>query len=159
MDDWVRASLGRGTWFEAPDRPARRLMAPSMEAPAEDDDLRVNVPLYLFDPQARQALWPLLSRFRRTGSLRCSCHEYRLMATGGVDAVLNAGAKPWDHAAGVLALTEAGGGAVCLDGQPYRPGRWAEPFLAVRRATDLAPLATRFARVLAIDPYPEIGTR
>ena len=29
--------------------------------------------------------------------------------------------KPWDHAAGALMLTEAGGDALRFNGQPYRP--------------------------------------
>lgn len=32
------------------------------------------------------------------------------------------GLDPWDHAAGVLIIREAGGHAAMLDGSPYRPG-------------------------------------
>jgi fructose-1,6-bisphosphatase/inositol monophosphatase family enzyme len=38
-----------------------------------------------------------------------------------VDFALFTGSRPWDHAAGALALTEAGGVAAYADGTVYAP--------------------------------------
>jgi len=52
-------------------------------------------------------------------TLRCSAHQYRLLAQGAVDFVLAVKLNPWDHAAGVLICRQAGGHAALLDGTPY----------------------------------------
>ena len=79
------------------------------------------VGLYLYGKADQARIAETLPAFRRTYSLRCSCHEYRMMAQGRADFVLNGMLNPWDHAAGVLALQEAGGIARLLDGTPYAP--------------------------------------
>ncbi|PYE85356.1 inositol monophosphatase family protein [Pseudoroseicyclus aestuarii] len=56
-------------------------------------------------------------------SLRCSCHEYRLLAMGQADFLTATMLKPWDHAAGQLVLAEAGGASALEDGTPYTPTR------------------------------------
>ena len=62
------------------------------------------------------ALWPQVGRIN---SLRCSCHEFRMLAQGYVDFVLSTRLTPWDHAAGVLVVQQAGGVAKMLDGSVY----------------------------------------
>ena len=58
--------------------------------------------------------------YRRTLSLMCSCHEYRMLAQGHVDFVLTGPRPaPWDHAAGALITRAAGGVARFLDGEDY----------------------------------------
>lgn len=58
--------------------------------------------------------------YARVTSLRCSAHEYWLLAQGHVDFVLSGPVPhPWDHAAGVLAVQGAGGVARFLDGASY----------------------------------------
>lgn len=52
-------------------------------------------------------------------TLRCSAHQYRLLAQGAVDFALAVKLNPWDHAAGVLICQQAGGHAALLDGRPY----------------------------------------
>jgi fructose-1,6-bisphosphatase/inositol monophosphatase family enzyme len=44
-------------------------------------------------------------------AIRCSCQEYRLLASGQADFLLSASLNPWDHAAGLLIVDEAGGWA------------------------------------------------
>lgn len=70
------------------------------------------------------------------------------MAAGAADLLyLNRG-WPWDHAAGALALREAGGEARFLaDDAPYSPRRWNEPILMTR-----ANLAWASARAMIDDP-------
>jgi fructose-1,6-bisphosphatase/inositol monophosphatase family enzyme len=67
-------------------------------------------------PQQRHRLgrvWP--------GS--CSGVEYLEILSGQADFNLYTRAMPWDHAAGTLMLTEAGGEGRRLDGQPYAPSQ------------------------------------
>jgi fructose-1,6-bisphosphatase/inositol monophosphatase family enzyme len=55
---------------------------------------------------------------------RCAAHEYRMTAAGHAHFLLFNRLMPWDHAAGVLLLTEAGGHCAHLDGTPYAPTRF-----------------------------------
>src|SRR5262245_22300246 len=59
----------------------------------------------------------------RVSTLRCAGAEYLEILAGRADFNLYRMTKPWDHAAGVLMLTEAGGEAIRFDGQPYRPAQ------------------------------------
>ena len=77
---------------------------------------------YLMPKETQELLAPLLPRFSRTGSMRCSCHEYRILAQGGEDFILSGVLNPWDHAAGVLLCQQAGGVAKMLDGREYDIG-------------------------------------
>lgn len=51
---------------------------------------------------------------------RCAGQEYLAQAEGHIHYALYNRALPWDHAAGTLLITEAGGVARRLDGSPYR---------------------------------------
>ncbi|MFO1158026.1 MAG: inositol monophosphatase family protein [Reyranellaceae bacterium] len=59
----------------------------------------------------------------RVSTLACAGIEYLDILAGRADFSLYRITKPWDHAAGTLMLTEAGGGAVRFDGQPYSPAQ------------------------------------
>jgi fructose-1,6-bisphosphatase/inositol monophosphatase family enzyme len=63
-------------------------------------------------------------------SLHCSAVEYKLTATGRVNFNISRSAMPWDHAAGALAVCEAGGDVRFLDGAPYSPIRSKGPVVA-----------------------------
>jgi fructose-1,6-bisphosphatase/inositol monophosphatase family enzyme len=54
-------------------------------------------------------------------TMGCAGAEYPAVLDGRVDFVLFTASMPWDHAAGALALSEAGGLAAYLDGRPYTP--------------------------------------
>jgi fructose-1,6-bisphosphatase/inositol monophosphatase family enzyme len=56
-------------------------------------------------------------------TLRCAGIEYLEILSGQADFCLYRTTMPWDHAAGGLMLTEAGGAAVRFDGQPYAPAQ------------------------------------
>ncbi|MEW2544664.1 inositol monophosphatase family protein [Streptomyces sp. NPDC047002] len=59
--------------------------------------------------------------------------DYLAVATGGLDAVAYSWEYAWDHAAGLLLVTEAGGAHLTLSGEPYRiTGGNALPFTAAR---------------------------
>jgi fructose-1,6-bisphosphatase/inositol monophosphatase family enzyme len=54
---------------------------------------------------------------------RCVAREYMELARGHLDFAVYGGLKPWDHAAGVLLYTEAGGHSAYADDETlYRPG-------------------------------------
>ncbi|MGR3632359.1 MAG: inositol monophosphatase family protein [Limimaricola soesokkakensis] len=88
------------------------------------DPARMNlyVPLALLPADRQHAVAAAFPGFGRVTSLRCSCHEYRLIAQGHAEAALAAVLNPWDHAAGALAVTRAGGVARMLDGRNYHLG-------------------------------------
>jgi fructose-1,6-bisphosphatase/inositol monophosphatase family enzyme len=119
FDDWIEARPGEGAWLAAEGRAPRRLTSSEMMGPVGGASGFVG--LYLFPKADQGRIASTLDRIGRAGSLRCSCHEYRLMVQGRADYVLNGQIKPWDHAAGVLCLREAGGVARLLDGREYAP--------------------------------------
>lgn len=118
-DDWIVSRKGEGAWFKGGDTAPVRLRASSNTGRLEDRFGFVG--MYLFDKPGQTHIAHTLPRFRRTQTLRCSCHEYRMMAQGRADFVLNGMLNVWDHAAGVLTLQEAGGVARLLDGRDYDP--------------------------------------
>ncbi len=70
-------------------------------------------------PADRVLTFSKLHALGHIGSLRCSAHEYRMLATGGIDFVLSGMLNAWDHAAGALICAQAGGKSAMLDGSPY----------------------------------------
>ncbi|MFB9149738.1 inositol monophosphatase family protein [Roseovarius ramblicola] len=86
-------------------------------------DLHGYVHASLMDQPRQEALYPRLAALAQATALRCSCHEYRLLAQGAADFVLSDRLNPWDHAAGVLICQRAGGVARMLDGQDYGTAR------------------------------------
>lgn len=134
MDDWVRTSRGRGTWFERPDGERRRL---SIGGEASIPDAVGFVPLFLYPLEVWQKLAGAIPGFRRIWSVRCSCHEYRLMAQGHADFCLSGSLNPWDHAAGALAVEEAGGAVGLLDGRAYSAGVTEGGYLVTARSPEM----------------------
>ena len=64
--------------------------------------------------------------------LRCAGQEYLAMLDGHFHYAVYNRAMPWDHTAGCLLLTEAGGIAKRLDGSLYRAADkpWGSPLVA-----------------------------
>ncbi len=116
-DDWIDARAGVPAQMVRADGSRRQLQTSSERDPAR---MMGYVPLVLFDPDLRRAAALAGLGYRRTLSLMCSCHEYRMLAQGHVDFVLTGPSPaPWDHAAGVLITQAAGGVARFLDGGDY----------------------------------------
>jgi fructose-1,6-bisphosphatase/inositol monophosphatase family enzyme len=118
MDDWILARRGGGSWFCTPDT---RPVAMTVSETKPLTELTGFMTPFSFPAHCRQEAASAMLTFGRAHTLRCACHEYRMLVQGNVDFYINASAKPWDHAAGVLALEEAGGKAGFLDGRPYSP--------------------------------------
>ena len=78
------------------------------------------MPIRLFPPADKIVAYCKLHMLGYVGSLRCSAHEYRMLATGGIDFILAGGPlNAWDHAAGALICAQAGGKSAMLDGSAY----------------------------------------
>lgn len=118
-DDWIMAHRGEGCWFCRPDQTPLRLHTGPM--PDQLEDTLGLIGVYLFTRAQQAQIVQTLPLYRRSMTLRCSLHEYRLQAQGHAQFCLNGMLNPWDHAAGVLCLQEAGGVARLIDGTPYAP--------------------------------------
>ena len=118
-DDWIMARKGEGAFFCRPDGTRRAL---KLDPPPDAlSDCFGFMGLYLFGKERQAQLAATLPLFRRSITLRCSCHEYRMLAQGVSQFCLNGMLNVWDHAAGVLIYQEAGGIARLLDGRAYSP--------------------------------------
>jgi fructose-1,6-bisphosphatase/inositol monophosphatase family enzyme len=114
-DHWIEAD-GATSTLHAGGRAHRLATA----RPRPRERLTGFLPEGLFPPDRRRAAALAGTRFGRMTSLRCAAHEYWLLAQGHVDfAVSGPVPHPWDHAAGFLAVTGAGGVLRFLDGAPY----------------------------------------
>jgi fructose-1,6-bisphosphatase/inositol monophosphatase family enzyme len=69
-------------------------------------------------PRAAKALGDS-GRFAGIRNLGCSALEYSAVAHGHAHFSLHSRSLPWDHAAGMLIVAEAGGVVGFLDGAPY----------------------------------------
>jgi fructose-1,6-bisphosphatase/inositol monophosphatase family enzyme len=125
---FAHARLGGGAWLNG-----RRLRAGSPEPGAV---LRVacSHPDYTTDAEKRalRALWTdgVAPRASSAAGL-----EYLRIAGGELDAVAYTWELAWDHAAGLLLVTEAGGVHATPAGEPYRiVGGNALPFTVARDA-------------------------
>ncbi|MEM8632036.1 MAG: inositol monophosphatase [Pseudomonadota bacterium] len=120
LDDWVMARKGGGAWFCRPGDAPQRLEVSTPGAPGMQTGY---ASIFLFPPDQRAEAAKAMQSYTRVSSIRCSCHEYRLLTQGKIDFVVNPTAKPWDHAAGALAVAEAGGVVELIDGRAYDPTR------------------------------------
>jgi fructose-1,6-bisphosphatase/inositol monophosphatase family enzyme len=143
MDDWIEAAPGAPTTFETAKGASRRLAA-SREA--GDGRITGYVTMGLFPREQRERLAASFPGYARVTSLRCACHEYRMVAQGHVEFALSGPTPhPWDHAAGVLAVQGAGGVARFLDGSPYDAARVDGVLLAAGSEALWDRLARRYA--------------
>lgn len=122
-DEWIMAMPGEGAWACGAGRQSRNIQV----APARpNDEMTGFIPYYIFryvrSLEAEHKLLQLFPEFDRIMSLRCSAHEYRMLAEGSVDFSLTTNTKPWDHVAGLLIHEEAGGYNALLDGRRWELG-------------------------------------
>ena len=133
-DDWIVARKGAGAHFVTRNGHRNRLSLD--RGPTAIGDAFGYVHTFLFGGDDLRRIAALQPDFRRVGNLRCSAHEYRLAGEGRVDFILSPKLNPWDHAAGALIVTEAGGVARLFDGRPYTPTlRAGSTLLAARNET------------------------
>ncbi|MGW5228651.1 inositol monophosphatase family protein [Nocardia niigatensis] len=90
--------------------------------PAEVGQLRGAAPTKRLDDIERARLSEAGKKFAALGPGALSAGvNYTRLLNGDLDFVLYQRSQPWDHAAGALLLSEAGGISLRPDGRPYRP--------------------------------------
>jgi fructose-1,6-bisphosphatase/inositol monophosphatase family enzyme len=120
--DWRKALRGEGAWSEAPNGATSDLRV-ALAAPL--GELTGVTSWYLMPEPMRGRVAANLAKVKAGFAYRCAAYEYRLVADGLVHFMLAWKLMPWDHAAGILIHSEAGGYCACLDGTPYAPTRHA----------------------------------
>ena len=77
--------------------------------------------LSYMEPEKRAAVErEVVPHYRTVAIPRCAAEQYPRLVLGQNDISIFERTLPWDHAAGVLFLNEAGGKAARIDGSPYR---------------------------------------
>jgi fructose-1,6-bisphosphatase/inositol monophosphatase family enzyme len=145
-DDWIIAVAGGPAELVMADG-TRRVLQTSPEV--KPGAMVGYVPLGLMPRKHREVMVLQFPDFGRITSLRCACHEYRMVAQGHAVFTLS-GPTPhaWDHAAGVLCVQAAGGVARMLDGSAYDAGVTKGYVLAAGSEAAWEKLAGRFGFLL-----------
>ncbi|AYD01142.1 inositol monophosphatase [Neorhizobium sp. NCHU2750] len=117
-DDWVMAEKGAGAYLRRPDGDAVKL---HVAAPQPLGEMIGMASAGYFFGTTREQILANLAKVRLFASYRCAAHEYRTFASGHVQFALYNKLMPWDHLAGTLISTEAGGYVRRLDGSVYLP--------------------------------------
>lgn len=141
-DDWVLADENGPARMEKSSGASIPLKA-SMGK--QIDALSGYVPLHLFTGDTRKKVASTLPGFKRAYTLRCSAHEYRMIAQGHADFVITQSLHPWDHAAGALICAQAGCHVEMLDGGRYTASRHDGHLLVAPDRTTWNRLAKVFA--------------
>jgi fructose-1,6-bisphosphatase/inositol monophosphatase family enzyme len=142
FDDWVEVTAGGPARFVQ----GTRSQVLQVSQTSDPSQMIGYMPAGLFPPDQRRAAVLAGLNYGRVTSLRCSCHEYRLMAQGHVDFVISGPEPhPWDHAAGALAVQAAGGVARFLDGGDYDLARVYGVLIVANSEGTWARLARDFA--------------
>ncbi len=148
-DDWAIADDENPAMLQRPFGAPTALKV-SMGKPL--DALSGHIHLHQFKGEAQHKVAALLPTFRHTEALRCSAHEYRMLAQGHTDFLIAATLNPWDHAAGALICQQAGGHVEMLDGGPYTAARQTGVLLAAPDRTTWNKLKKVFAFLLDAEP-------
>jgi fructose-1,6-bisphosphatase/inositol monophosphatase family enzyme len=115
------ALAGRGGFIDG----ERVAAVPSPESPPI-----AAISLIFMDPDKRKAVKTHIApHYRLVDIPRCAAEQYPRLVLGENDVSIFERTLPWDHAAGVLFLNEAGGRAARLDGSTYRVGEHERPGL------------------------------
>lgn len=118
--DTVHARRGHGAWLSRPGQaPVRLRVADPAPLGRIEAIAGTN---YLPEPLRARVIGNLPKLGSATW-LRCSAHEYRLVAAGFCHVLFYNRLMPWDHAPGWLIHQEAGGYSAHFDGSAYRPTR------------------------------------
>lgn len=85
--------------------------------------------IYMDEGQREAVKAHIAPHYRLVDIPRCAAEQYPRLVLGQNDVSIFERTLPWDHAAGVLFLNEAGGRAARPDGSPYSAGDHERPGL------------------------------
>jgi len=126
---FCHARAGQGAWIGGERVRAR----PSGEVPPV-----AAISLLFLDNAQREAVKRDIAPFYRLVDIpRCAAEQYPRLVLGQNDVSIFQRTLPWDHAAGILFLNEAGGMAARPDGSAYRVDEHARPGLLGAATPDL----------------------
>jgi fructose-1,6-bisphosphatase/inositol monophosphatase family enzyme len=116
--DTAHALKGQGAWLSRFGLPPKRLR---VATPVPLQHMEGIVGTHFLPEPMRSVVLGNLPRMGSATWLRCSAHEYRMLAAGFCHVVFYNRLMPWDHAAGWLLHQEAGGYSAHFDGSAYLP--------------------------------------
>jgi fructose-1,6-bisphosphatase/inositol monophosphatase family enzyme len=119
-NDWRLALRGEGAWARSKSGSTRALRVAAPAAPA---GMAGTASWHMAPEPWRSRIAANLPKVRGAFAYRCAAYEYRLIADGHIHFGLHYKLMPWDHAAGVLIHSEAGGYSARYDGTPYAPSQ------------------------------------
>lgn len=117
-DDFYVAEKGGGAWMRRPDGDAERLQ---IAAPLPLGQMVGTISVAFLPAESKPLVLANLAKVRVAANYRVAAHDYRLFASGHTHFVAFNKLMPWDHLAGSLIATEAGGYVARFDGSPYLP--------------------------------------
>jgi fructose-1,6-bisphosphatase/inositol monophosphatase family enzyme len=150
-DDWAIADEEMTPEIQRPFGANRALKA-SDSKPLEE--MSGIIPLHLFPKEKQAQLAATFPYFARINTLRCSAHEYRMLAQGHMDFSLTPFLHPWDHAAGALIAAHAGARVEMLDGGDYDALRKTSHLLIAPDKVSWSKLKKTFSFLLAETEKP-----
>ncbi len=109
---FCQAGLGTGAWIDGTRITARTT--------GEHPPVAAISTIFLDDGAREKVLTHIAPHYRLVDIPRCAAEQYPRLLLGTNDISVFNRTLPWDHAAGVLLLNEAGGKAARPDGSAYR---------------------------------------
>lgn len=121
-------------------------LGPIAERPVASQSGIFNIPSAKRHAEQAAKLTALKDDLGTYGPSRCSAYAYSRIASGSLDFVIYRGLKPWDHAAGILMVGEAGGASAHLStGLPYVPTDTHGPLVVAGSAGTLEAVRARLS--------------
>nr|WP_221246622.1 inositol monophosphatase family protein [Acidocella aromatica] len=142
-DDCAVALAGQGAWLEAADGSRRRLR---VAEPAPVEQMFGSMSWRYMEEPLRAHVLHRLDRLAAVTDYRCAAHQYRMLSAGHCHVQMFRKLMPWDHAAGWLLHSEAGGYSRHFDGSNYRPSHTGGGLLLAPDAPSWEALAEALLR-------------
>ena len=119
LGDTIYAALGQGCWHHKEGGTPRRVWTSGVADPAEAFVVSTGLELTDLDPRDPNPAVGLSKLFKTARRFRWSgdCINYTLLCQGRIDVAIDPRMNPWDIAAVVPCVQEAGGVLTSLDGK------------------------------------------
>jgi fructose-1,6-bisphosphatase/inositol monophosphatase family enzyme len=119
LGDTITGRKGGGASLVKADGKSEKLR---VAEPKELSSMVGSIPFTEMQNPNRTRIASNLAKIKMVVSNNCSAYDYWLAASGTLDFIGHPAMMPWDHLAGLLIHSEAGGYSAKLDGSAYRPG-------------------------------------